>query len=348
MKHKEEYIAENLYENLKRYFKDRIESVGISKEGAGVHWNCNLELNKRKSRIHCFEHRHYDEIKPEYLISFEESETNKAWGRTHDIEETIQSSEDWINNKEIDFLHQKYQFIDWYKRRIQEIESQLVENQPILKQTERELYSPWSSGLYDYHIKFKNRSCELNGLGKIEPISFYFKWDDVILFEVKQDDVLLLAEVMKKWLIDEIEPSILENQYDWIEIGELAKYYQRGQGVKGEFIKSWNSIERFYRELSYEWHPFKEDALKLIQEMRNACLDEELRAGQSLFFFILSRARRHGLEDNHTYLQVTFLGHNQMKINSNLDNKDKDVVYEVKYEGYIEEIVKELLKEKIE
>jgi hypothetical protein len=89
MKFNQEYIAENLYKNLRRYFKDKEESIQISMEGTGVHWHCNLESQNRRAKIHCFEHRHYEDIKPEYLISFDESEQNKAWGRTHDIEETI-------------------------------------------------------------------------------------------------------------------------------------------------------------------------------------------------------------------------------------------------------------------
>lgn len=348
MKHSEEYIAENLFENLKEFFGDKSKSISITKEGAGVHWNCDIALNGRRSKIHCFEHRHYDDIRPEYLISFEESDKNEAWGRTFDIHETIRSSSDWIDNKEIDFLYKKYEFIDWYKRRIQKIERELITNETELSQTEKVLNSPWGSGLYDYQISYRNRSCELSGFGKNEPISFVFKWDDCKLFEIKQNDVTLLAEVIKKWLINEIEPSALEYQYTWVNVGDLAKYYEKGEGIKGEFIESWNSIERFYRELSDEYHPFKADAFKLIQEMRNKGLDKELRVGQSLFFFILSRSRRHGLEENHPYLHIAFLGNNKMKVTSRLNDKKETSDVDVKYEGLIEHMVNELLKEKIE
>ena len=99
MKFSHEYIAENLYKNLRQYFKDKGKSIQISIEGAGVHWHCNLESQSRNAKIHCFEHRHYKDIKPEYLISFDESEQNIAWGRTHNIEETIYSSEEWIKKQ---------------------------------------------------------------------------------------------------------------------------------------------------------------------------------------------------------------------------------------------------------
>lgn len=348
MKHSQEIIVENLFENLRNFFEDKSKLIRIEKEGAGVHWNCNVILNGRRSKIHCFEHRNYDDIRPEYLISFEESNKNEAWGRTFDIRETIQSASDWTDNKGVDFLHKKYEFVDWYKRKIQNIEEQLTASESELLSTEKVLSSPWGSGLYDYQIANRDRSCELSGYGKNEPISFVFKWDDCKLFEVKQNDLTLLAGVIKKWLIDEIEPSTLENQYDWVEVGDLAKHYEQGEGIKGEFIESWNSIERFYGELSDEYHPFKADALKLLQEMRSVGLDEELRAGQSLFFFILSRSRRHGLEENRPYLHITFLGENKMKVNSRLKNEAETSEVEVKYEGLIKSKVRELLKEKIE
>lgn len=348
MKFNEEYIAENLYGNLKKYFSEKGKSIGLTKEGAGVHWNCNIELKDRKCIIHCFEHRHYENVKPEYLISFEESGTNLAWGRTHDIGETIQSSEDWINNQKVNDLYQKFEFVDWYKRRIQTIESQLLNHEPKLEQTERMLTSSWGSGLCNYYISYKDRSCELSGYGKEVPISFKLKWDNCNLFEVRQDDLPLLAEVIRKWLVDEIKPSKLDNEYDWIDVGELAEYYERGEGVIGEFIESWNSIERFYNQLSDERQPFKIGALKLIREMRKEGLDKEIRAGQSLFFFVLSRARRHGLETDQSYLSITFLGKNKMKVESNLDIENNEVEYDVQYDGYVKEVIRKLLREKIE
>ena len=347
MKYNEENIAEKLNEHLKRHFKGKNELVRISKEGTGVHWNCSLELEDRKSKINCFEFRNYEDIKPEYLISFEESGENKAWGRTYDIIETIKSSEEWINKGDRDILYQKFEFIDWYKRRIETIENQLLQFEPLLKQTKRELNSPWGSGLYDYSIEFKNRSCELNGFGEIEPTSFRMKWDDCNLFEVKQDDLEILSEILKKWLIDEIPPSILNSQYNWIEIGDLAQFYEQGEGIKGEFIKSWETVLKFYNGLSDESYPFVKDAIKLIHEMQSVGLDNKLRAGQSMFFFILSRSRRHGLEEENPFLHVTFLGANRMKVILIMNGEQKEIEHDVSYTGSFKEMVNELLNEKI-
>lgn len=347
MKYTQEYIAENLFEKLTNHFKKEQESIKITKNGAGVHWDCVIVLKNRKCKIHCFEHRHYDDIRPEYLISFEEAEENKAWGRTFDIEETILSSADWIHNKDLDFLYEQYEFIDWQKRRIQEIEKQLIKNASELALTENILEASWGSDLYDYCMNHNNRSCKLSGFGKTEPVSFTFYWEDCRLFELKQNDLSLLAEVVKKWLIDDIQPSVLEHQYDWIIVGDLAKYYEKGEGIKGEYIESWNSIEQFYGRFSKENRPFIMDALRLIEEMKSKGLHTELRAGQSLFSFILSRSRRHGLQENHPFIQIHFLGDNWMKVESSLDNNEETEEMEVKFGGFLEQKITQLLKEEI-
>ncbi|WBX75764.1 hypothetical protein PG911_14030 [Tenacibaculum ovolyticum] len=132
-----------------------------------------------------------------------------------------------------------------------------------------------------------------------------------------------------------------------IEFGILAEYYEKGEGIKGEFIDSWNLIEEFYSTFSESWSSNGEDALRLIKEMRKVGLDEELRVGQSLWFFIMSRLRRHGLEENTHYIQITFLGNNRMNIESHLDGKETKQKSKVEYKGYLEETVKRLLKEKI-
>lgn len=343
MKFNQEYIAENLHENLKRYFNSKGESIQISIEGAGVHWHCNLESQNRKAKIHCFEHRHYEDIKPEYLISFDESEQNKAWGRTHDIEETIYSSEEWINKKEVQELYEKYEFVDWYKRKIQDIERHLINRQSDLKETEKRLISTWGLGLYDYEIIHKYRSCKLSGYGKTEPISFEFKWDDCKLFEIQQNDLSLLADVLKKWLIDEIEPTKLENEYEWIEIGQLAKYYENSEGIKGELIESWNSIERFYKRLNENFTP---KVLNLIEQLRHKGFDERLRAGQSLYTFMLSRSRRHGLTQEQNFIAIRFkIDKNEMIVTDKENNEL--LVDEVKISNELEKIIEDLAKEEI-
>lgn len=343
MKFKQEYIAENLYKELSKHFKNQGSFIKVSIEGAGVHWSCHVESKNRKSTIHCFEHRSYDDIKPEYLISFKESEKNKAWGRTHSIEQAISCSEEWLHDKGVDFLYKKYSFIDWYKRRIEYIQEKLITHQPELERVEKRLISAFGSGLYDYQIELNNRSCKLSGYGKDEPFSFQFQWDKYDLFEVRQNDLSLLANVLKRWLIDEIAPSQLSHQFTWIDIGDVAVYYEKGEGIKGEFIESWNSIEKFYKQVNRSFAP---KALTLIGKMRSRGFDNKIRAGQSLYTFILSRSRRHGLTQEQNLLSIAFsVDKDEMKV-TDKSNTPK-LIGKIEYTSKLEDLLEELTQHEI-
>lgn len=99
---------------------------------------------------------------------------------------------------------------------------------------------------------------------------------------------------------------------------ELEKIETR----KKDFIKSWDLIENFYMEYPDDKRHFNDDALRLISEMRKLNRDEELRARQSLWFFLLSRNRWHGL-DNESHIKITFLGQNKMTIVSSVNGEKK-------------------------
>lgn len=343
MKYKQEYIAENLYSNLQTHFKDSKEPVKISKQGAGVHWNCTVDANNRECKIHCFDTYGNKDNSTEYLIAFQEAAKHKMWGRTRNLNETLNSIEDWLNEKTIEWLYEKYEFLDWSKRRILFIEKQLIKHEPELKKVENSFYSPWGSGLYDYSISYNNRSCILDGYGKHEPTSFHFCWDNCRLFEVKQNDLTLMAKAVKMWLIEEIVPSQLEAQLKWIKISELALYYEKGEGIKGEFIESWNSIERFYKRIDENFTP---KVLQLIKEMREHGFDKKLRAGQSLYTLMLSRSRRHGLTWEQNFLAFRFyIDKNEMKVT---DKSDTLLLNgKVEYSNELENLLNELAEEAI-
>ena len=205
---------------------------------------------------------------------------------------------------------------------------------------------PFSS-IYNLLFKNEERSCIISLYGYEKSYKCIFKWDDCSIFEVFCVDSKRLGAIVLSWVLKRFMPSKMKSLFPEIEFGLLAEYYEKGERIKGEFIVSWNSIEKFYGSFSDSWSSNGEDALRLIKEMRNAGLDEKLRAGQSLWFFILSRSRRHGLEENTQYIQITFLGSNRMSIKSYFDGKETIEEKEVKYEGYLKDNIKELLKESI-
>ncbi len=258
-------------------------------------------------------------------------------------------------------------------KEFKDIEEKLITNRPELTKAEFlvEPFDPELPGIYDLFISYNNRSCRFHNVNSNSEAEFSFFWDGCKLFEIK-NSLPIMSNVIYDWLISNIKPSELEKKYNWINTGKVAGYYEKGEGVKGEFIDSWDKIEAFYKQfLNEEWHRSGEDALKLIKEMRGVGLDEQLRAGQSLWHCFLSRSRRHGLTLNAPYLRITFLGNNKMVVrpyfgkgdsyfkdleNFNVDEpenfgfkgEDERFEFEVKYEREFEKLVKKLLKEKIE
>lgn len=297
----EEHIAKGLSVTLKNLFRERSDHVKIEIKGAGVHWQCNVISDQNRCVIHCFNDIQDDKYVSEYLIAYEEAGNELAWGRTRNETDALHSVQDWMSGTLLALLYNKYQFIDWSKRRIQQIENKLLTHQPELSETERNLIHE-DCDFYQYNLTFGQRSCKLSGFGKTEPISFVFLWEDCHLFEAKENDLALMASAIKRWLIDNVQPTVLKQEFPWIPVSELALYYERGEGVKGEFIESWNTTERLFLSLPIEVTPY---LIKFMQELRQHGYHECLRAGQSVETFILSRSRRWGLTDEQPFLAIT-------------------------------------------
>ena len=197
-------------------------------------------------------------------------------------------------------------------------------------------------------LKDKDRSCKIYPFFFSEIPRYVFEWDDYPIFEISSTDVKRQGKIIIDWVSEKSTPSKMQTKFPEIKLSELAKYYENGEGIKGEFIESWNILEEVYNQrLSIEPYEQDRDVIRLMKEMKDFKLDELLRVGTQLSVFILSRSRRHGIDENKPQIRIAFIGASRMKIYSNLKNKNKSLECEVKYEGYLERIVKELLKEKI-
>lgn len=198
-------------------------------------------------------------------------------------------------------------------------------------------------------LKDKDRSCKIYPFFFSEISKYVFEWDDCPIFEISSTDIKRQGKIIIGWILEKSMPSKMQTQFPEIKLTELAKYYEKEEGIKGEFIESWDILEEVYnQELSIESYEQDRDAIRLIKKMRDCMLDELLRVGTQLSVFILSRSRRHGIDNNKPQIKIVFLGNNRMRIHSNLNDKKKSLECKVKYEGYLEGIVNELLKEKIE
>ena len=75
--------------------------------------------------------------------------------------------------------------------------------------------------------------------------------------------------------------------------------------IEQQFVESWDEIESFYNDIAFRdgWSELK-PIFGLISELRSRGYDRQLRAGQSLVTFILSRSKAHGLRDDQAFLHI--------------------------------------------
>lgn len=100
---------------------------------------------------------------------------------------------------------------------------------------------------------------------------------------------------------------------------------------------SWNSIERFYSEVhSFNQRP---EVLRLIAQMRKRGFDKTLRAGQSMYTFIVSRARHHGWLKS--YIAFDFF-ENKMDIQVKFTDERKFSLPKIEFSEQTNDLLKEL------
>jgi hypothetical protein len=192
--------------------------------------------------------------------------------------------------------------------------------------------------IHELWFRIGGRSCKISFYGKNKFPDAVFYWDDCELFRFNADDTKLLVEVINRWICDSAMPSAMRVDFAWILIGELADFYEIGNPVEGEFIDSWNFIERFYADLNFSFTP---KVLELITAMRKEGYDKLLRAGQSLSTLILSRARRHGLRNDQPSVTFQFRDAG-MIIHDNTSNNKSLILPQIKLTSEVDSILKNL------
>ena len=147
---------------------------------------------------------------------------------------------------------------------------------------------------YELRIVAGDRGCTVvTGGEEIDP-ECCFTWDSGEMFGVRTSDLDLLARLLRRWLFDVVPPSAVKAEFATVEMSPYARYYEEGRPVEGEFLCSWDWMERFYRD-DLKALSGSAPMLQLLSQLRQAGYDRSLRAGQSMHILILSRSRRHGL-----------------------------------------------------
>jgi hypothetical protein len=283
---------------LTRRFNDTAPRTALSVDGDGVHWHCTAERGDSFCSIACF-----DVGGPQYYTSFQRASQKLATGRTSSTEDTLAAVEDWLQGSAVSFLYDRFRFVDQTKRALSGIRDTLIARVPQLRQSVTCEVQHAIADIYYLWFRAGDRSCKISYHRNTEFTDAAFHWDECELFSFRADDNQGLADVLKRWLCDRAMPSTMRIEFPWLSIGDLADYYEKGHPVEGEFIKSWDFMQKFYEDDSF---PMKEAVLGLIAQLRNAGYDRKLRAGQSLWSLIVSRSRRHGLREDQPCIHFGF------------------------------------------
>ncbi len=266
----------------------------------GVHCHCDARAGPRRCVVHCFESEYYLEFRALPDPGTAEHAT-QARGRTRDEGEVLDAVEAWLAGVGVPALHATFPFVDREKRALEALEARCagaVSRGGVTHAVEHEV-----SDIHYLWFRSPERSCRVSFYGQSEHPDARFHWDECELFAFRVTEPELLPAVLECWLCAGAAPSVMRREFPWLEIGPLADFYEAGKPVEGEFLQSWDWIEGFYSD-----HPNAKAVLGFIAALRAAGYDRQLRAGQSLWSFMLSRSRRHGLRDGQPYVVFDFAG----------------------------------------
>ena len=317
---------------MKSYISNKELIIKSRLEGAGVHWNCICESGNAKVSIYSSDKSNIKDNKgnsEEFIVSFFLGNSEISCGRSYNRKKVIESVENWVLNKSKFELHNNFPFVDKGLRMIKELEENWLIKHPNLENTNR-VIDNHGSGIIRFEINNDKRACWFTTTGENKELSIGFSIDKCMLFE-SQAENNEIAEVLNRFLIEKENLSSLSKEFNWIISNDLVKAYENGNGIEGEFIESWNSIVRFYKEINED---YINDVLTFISDLRSKGFEKTLRAGQSLYTFILSKSRRHGLTENQKYLAFSFqkdkmiirnnkneeMNFNKIELNSEIEN----------------------------
>ena len=252
-----------------------------------------------------------------YQLAFAADSKQVAAGVVDSRQVAISAVTDWLRGSSLDEMYSKHDFVDRGKRLTERFWNFAVESYPdlALKTTPR-VDSDFSRYSYWLWIFASDRSCKIFCGWDPKSTVCEFYWDECYLMRLQNKDYSPLTSAIHRWLCDYAKPSELEQEFSLCDIDELARHYENGRGVEGEFIQSWDKVVGAYdRYLTSEDTP---EILNLITQMREAGYDKKLRAGQSLFTLVLSRSRRHGLRHDQPRIVFAF-SNNSMDLAAYLD-----------------------------
>lgn len=340
MKYVEEHYAAALYSEMAKRIAENAITADLNMSGGGVNRKCFAECGTRSCTVHCFSSQG-----PEYLVFFEQEAHENAAGRTASTSEATAAVVCWLEGNDLTQMYARFKFVDEVKRTLLAIAATAFEHCSELERLTTYDLQYYGSAIYKLKFKAIDRSCNISFWGKNRVSNCVFQWDESEMFRVPTDNYASLAVVLQRWLCDYAPPSSIRAEFDWIEMGPLADYYEQGRPIEGEFIESWNGIERFYQDKRFS---YSSQVLTFITEIRRAGYDNRLRTGASLWSLIVSRSRRHGLRrGNQPYIVFGF-PNGSLEVTSYVEGQEKFTLPEIAFTPQIAQLLERLTRREID
>ncbi len=320
MERNEQKHAQALYEDLATRFASLNGQVRIEMTGGGVQWRCSAERGPRACWIGCFE-----ASGPEFMTSFEEGNRKVAVGRSSSGGETADAVWHWLDAAPLPQMYEHFGFVDREKRKLQSISECMARNFPNLGSGVNSELTVTGSGVSHLWYRTDTRAAHVQYVLQAEAPEAIFYWDESEMFRFRAADCTALGAILSRWLGGNAPPSSLRSEFPWLEIGRLADYYEKGRPVEGEFLESWDRMERTYEGSRFP----KTLILPFIADLRRAGYDHKLRAGQSMWSLIVSRSRRARLRPDQALVSFQFHGET-MELFTSIDREERIPVLPIK------------------
>jgi len=224
--------------------------------------------------------------------------------------ELISSVVSWLQGNDLNELHDDFEFIDPGKRALEKFWDQAIEIYPELESCASIKLKPAFSESFCLWFTTSQRYCKIYFSGQSQFPICKFYWEDYHIFEFYSEDNREAARILKRWFCDNVMPSVMAQEFSWLDTKRLSKLYDLGKVIEAEFIRSWDEIEQFYKEgyKKFNLNLDRINILNFISQLRQKGFDRTLRAGTSHFTLVLSRSRYHGLKVGQPFLIFDFAG----------------------------------------
>ncbi len=284
-------------EEFARELHAKLLAAGLASRlsGVGVHWHCSVGDEDHHSKTDCFGAQG-----AEYLSEFVDR-VGTAWARTKELRLAVSTIVRWSQGASVADLIAEFEHVEERRRKLERLVEAASRVDPDLAAIATSM-THRGCDLYELSWSASDRSIDIRS--NADTFVAFFRWQDGVVarWTVRTED---LPRLLRSWLITRIGAVELESCLPDGEMRPVARHYDQGEFLLGDFLASWGEIEEFYADMHFAEARLAE---QLVARLRAHHFDRTLRAGQSLLTLLLSRARRHGLRRGQPFVSIGFSG----------------------------------------